>query len=136
MSGCTDGQLAGRAAAGDAAAMGELFSRYRDRLRVMVRLRLDRRLQGRVDPSDILQEAFLDASRRIAEYARQQTVPLFLWLRFLTGQRLLMVHRRHLGTKMRDAAGEVSLRGAAMPEATTSSLAAQLLGEFTSPTQA
>ena len=136
MSGCTDGQLAGRAAAGDASAMGELFSRYRDRLRLMVRLRLDRRLQGRVDPSDILQEAFLDASRRIAEYAHKQSVPLFLWLRFLTGQRLLMVHRRHLGAKMRNAAGEVSLRGVSMPEATTTSLAAQLLGEFTSPTQA
>src|SRR5438270_13438470 len=105
-------------------------------MRLLDRLRLDRRLQGRVDPSDVLQEAFLDASRRIAEYARQQSVPLFLWLRFLTGQRLLMVHRRHLGTKMRDAAGEISLRGASMPEATTGSLAAQLLGELTSPSQA
>jgi RNA polymerase sigma-70 factor, ECF subfamily len=128
-----------RAAGGDAAAMGELFSRHRQRLRTMVRLRLDRRLQGRVDPSDVLQEAFLEASQRLGEYVRTETnrrMPFFVWLRFITGQRMLIVHRRHLGAKMRDAGEEVSLYRKAMPEATTMSLAAQLLGQLTSPTQA
>ena len=133
------------AAAGDSAVMGELLSRYRERLRTMVRLRLDRRLQGRVDPSDVVQEAFLEASQRIAGYARATAVsdnrvasrmPFFLWLRFLTTQRMLIARRRHLGTKMRDAGEEVSLYRKALPEATTMSIAAQLLGQLTSPTQA
>jgi hypothetical protein len=55
-----------RAEAGDQQALAELFSRYRDRLRQMVRLRLDRRLQGRIDPSDVLQEAYLDLAKRFA----------------------------------------------------------------------
>ena len=52
--------LLGRDAGGDDAAMAELFRHYRKRLRQMVRLRLNRRLQGRVDPSDVVQEAYLD----------------------------------------------------------------------------
>ena len=127
------------AAAGDSAAIGELFSRYRERLRTMVRLRLDRRLQGRVDASDVLQEAFIEASRRLPDFSLQnvsERMPFFLWLRFITGQRLLIVHRRHLGTKMRDAKEEVSIYRRAMPEATTVSLAAQVLGRLTSPTRA
>jgi RNA polymerase sigma-70 factor (ECF subfamily) len=124
------------AAAGDTRAMGELFAQCRDRLRMLVRLRMDRRVQGRVDPSDILQETFLEASQRIGEFARKKPMPFFLWLRFLTAQRLIIAHRRHLGAQMRDAAGEVSLYARPMPEATSVSLAAQLLGNFTSPDQA
>jgi RNA polymerase sigma-70 factor, ECF subfamily len=135
-SGLGDDGLVEMAAAGDAQAMGELFARYRERLKMLVRLRLDRRLQGRVDPSDVLQEAYLDASHRVNDFSRQRPMPLFLWLRFLTVQRLLITHRQHLGTKMRDAAGEVSLYRRSLPEATTGSLAAQLLGKLTSPDQA
>jgi RNA polymerase sigma-70 factor (ECF subfamily) len=125
-----------RLAAGDAQALADLFARYRDRLRRMVKLRLDRRLQGRVDASDVLQEAYIDVSQRAAEYAANPTMPFFLWLRFLTGQRLLMVHRQHLGTKMRDAGQEVSLYRGALPQASSMSLAAQLLGRLTSPSLA
>jgi RNA polymerase sigma-70 factor (ECF subfamily) len=125
-----------RLAAGDQQALAELFARYRDRLRRMVKLRLDRRLQGRVDASDVLQDAYLDAAGRAAEYAANPTMPFFLWLRFLTGQRLLMVHRRHLGAKMRDAGQEVSLYRGALPQASSVSLAAQLLGRMTSPSLA
>ena len=128
--------LLGRVREGDQAAMAELFGRYRERLRRMVRLRLDRRLQGRVDPSDVLQEAYLDVSRRAAEYADNPTMPLYLWLRFLTGQKLLALHRHHLGAQMRDAGCEVSLHRGAIPQASSASLAAQLLGRLTSPTQA
>jgi RNA polymerase sigma-70 factor (ECF subfamily) len=121
---------------GDAAAAGELFSRYRERLRLMVRLRLDRRLQGRVDPSDVLQEAFLDVSRRAGDYAAQPDMPAFLWLRFLTGQRLMALHRHHLGTQKRAAGHEVVLFRGALPQASSVSLAAQLLGRLTTPSQA
>ena len=128
--------LIDRAVQGDQTAWGELLDRYRDRLRRMVALRLDRRLQGRVDASDVIQEATLEASRRLAEYSQNPTMPFFLWLRFLTGQRLLEQHRRHLGAQGRDAGREISLYRGAMPETTTAALAAQLLGRHTSPSQA
>src|SRR5215208_8334352 len=117
-----------RAAGGDSVAMGELFAQFRDRLRQMVRLRLDRRLQGRVDPSDVLQEAYIDLAQKLPDYAKKPPMPFFLWLRLVTGERLLRVHRQHLGAAMRDAGREVSLCQGALPQASSVSLAAQLLG--------
>jgi RNA polymerase sigma-70 factor, ECF subfamily len=121
---------------GDEQAVIALFTRYRDRLRRMVRLRLDRRLQGRIDPSDVLQDAYLDVAKRAGEYVANPSVPVFLWLRLMTGQRLMALHRQHLGAQMRDAGQEVSLSRGALPHATSVSLAALLLGRLTSPTQA
>lgn len=120
----------------DADAVAEVFAQYRDRLKRMIRLRLDRRLQGRVDPSDVLQEAYLDVAARAVEYANKPEMPFFLWLRMVTGQRLLEFHRRHLQTKMRDADLEVSLYGGALPQANSMSLAAQLLGRLTTASAA
>jgi RNA polymerase sigma-70 factor (ECF subfamily) len=125
-----------RATAGDQEALAQVFAQYRERLRQMVRLRLDRRLQGRLDPSDVLQDAYLDFSRRLPEYARDPAMPFYLWLRFLTGQRLIDLHRQHLGAKMRDAGQEVSLYRGALPQASSVSLAAQLLGRLTSASRA
>jgi RNA polymerase sigma-70 factor (ECF subfamily) len=125
-----------RAAAGDAAACLDLFSRFRPRLKRMVHLRLSRRLQGRVDDSDVLQEAYLDVSRRLAEYAADPKLPFYLWLRHLTGLKLAEVHRRHLGTQLRDADREVTLHRGGLPEADSASLAAQLLGTLTTPSEA
>src|SRR5947209_8629910 len=68
-----------------------LFDRHRDRLRRMVQVRLDRRLQGRIDPSDVLQEAQIDVLRRAGEYVAHPTMPPFLWLRYLTAQRLMIL---------------------------------------------
>jgi len=84
----------------------------------------------------VLQEAFVDFAARAEEYAQDPAMPFFLWLRFLTGQRLQLLHRHHLGTMMRDAGREVSIHRGPMPQATSISLAAQLLGRFTSVTQA
>ena len=128
--------LLARAKAGDANALADLFTGYRERLKRMVALRLDRRLTGRVDPSDIIQEAFLEVHKRFKEYARDASVPFFLWLRLVTGQKLTDCHRHHLGAKMRDAGQEVSLYRGAMPQASSVSLAAQLLGKLTSASQA
>ena len=125
-----------RACEGDQTALGELLARQRDRLRLMVRLRLDRRLQGRIDPSDVIQESCLEAVERFPEYARDQAMPFFLWLRFLTAQKLLVLHRRHLGAQARDAGREVSLYRGALPEASSAVLAAQLVGHRTTPSQA
>jgi RNA polymerase sigma-70 factor (ECF subfamily) len=125
-----------RAKDGDGQARAELFARYRERLRRMVRLRLDRRLYGRIDPSDVLQEAYLDFARRFPDYAADPALPFYLWLRNLTGQRLIDLHRQHLGAQMRDAGQEVSLYRGALPQASSVSLANQMLGRLTSPTQA
>ena len=125
-----------RAEKGDQEAVAELFALHRERLKRMVLLRLDRRLQGKIDASDVLQEAYLDLARRAKEIGKKPALPFFLWLRLLTGQRLLAIHRRHFGTRMRDVGQEVALHHGAMPQATSASLAAQLLGRLTSPSLA
>jgi RNA polymerase sigma-70 factor (ECF subfamily) len=125
-----------RAADDDTEALRELFSRYRDRLKRMVHLRLSRRLSGRVDDSDVVQEAYLEISKKLPEYVKAPELPLFLWLRHMTGLKLAEIHRRHLGTQLRDADREVSLHRGGLPEADSVSLAAQLLGKLTTPSQA
>jgi RNA polymerase sigma-70 factor (ECF subfamily) len=125
-----------RAARGDREALAAFWERHRKRLRQMVRLRLDRRLQGRVDPSDVLQEAYIDMAERLPEYVRDRNFTPYLWLRLVAGQRLLQIHRRHLGTALRDAGREVSLYRGALPQASSVSLAAQLLGRFTTASHA
>jgi RNA polymerase sigma-70 factor (ECF subfamily) len=132
-----DQELLRRALEGDEPALAAPFDGSRDRLRRMIRLRLDRRLSGRVDTSDVLQDAYLDVRRRIAEYARDPSaMPLHLWLRLVAGQRLTDVHRHHLGSQMRDAGQEVSLHRGPFPRADSISLAAQLLGKMTGASQA
>jgi RNA polymerase sigma-70 factor (ECF subfamily) len=130
-----DGLLA-LARAGEPAAVNELFARHRPRLRRMVEARLDQRLQARLDPSDVVQEAYVDVVNRLGEYLREPRLPLFLWLRLVVGERLMKLHRHHLGTRMRDAGREISLYSGALPAASSAALAAQLLGKITSPTQA
>jgi RNA polymerase sigma-70 factor (ECF subfamily) len=129
-------QLLERARQGDAEALNEIFTRHRDRLRRMVEIRLDRRLQARLDASDVIQEAYVEVVTRLEEYLREPRLPLFLWMRLVVGERLLKLHRHHLGTQMRDAGLEVSLYRGALPAASSAALAAQLLGQHTSPTQA
>jgi RNA polymerase sigma-70 factor (ECF subfamily) len=124
------------AAQGDQAAWAELIGRHHARLRRMVALRLDRRLQGRVDPSDVIQDACLDAAKALPTYLERPELPFFLWLRWLTGMTLNLVHRQHLGVRARDAGREVSLHRGPLPEATSAALAAQLLGRDTRPSAA
>ncbi|HMF19929.1 MAG TPA: sigma-70 family RNA polymerase sigma factor [Gemmataceae bacterium] len=125
-----------RAQGGDVRAMDEIFSRYRDRLKRMVELRLDRRLLARIDASDVIQDSYLQVAQRLEEYLKDPKLPLFLWLRLVVGERLTTLHRHHLGTHMRDAGLEVSLYRGALPAASSAALAAQLLGQHTSPTEA
>src|SRR5262245_1893407 len=88
-----DSECLQRAVNGDEDALRALFSKHRDRLKRMVHLRLSRRLLGRVDDSDILQEAFLDISRRLDEYQQNPSLPFFLWLRHMTALKLTEIHR-------------------------------------------
>ena len=117
-------------------ALAAVFMQHRERLKRMIHVRLDRRVAGRIDPSDVLQEAYMDASRRLEEYLAKPSMPLFLWLRFLTGQRLLAIHRRHLGTQKRDPRQEVALARGGMPRADSASLSIELLGRLTTPSRA
>jgi RNA polymerase sigma-70 factor (ECF subfamily) len=126
-----------RAADGDAAAWGALLVGHEERLRRMVAFRMDRRLQGRVDPADVVQEAFLAAAGHRADYFREPSLPLFLWLRGVVSNKLLEVHRHHLGTHMRDAARDVPINGSARsPDSTSAALLAQLTGHLTRPSVA
>jgi RNA polymerase sigma-70 factor (ECF subfamily) len=124
------------AAVGDRQELGALLMRHQARLRRMVTFRMDPRLQGRIDPDDVLQEVFLAASRGLEEYLRRPGLPFFLWLRGIAGNKLLELHRHHLGTPMRDARREVALYRGPMPGATSAALAARLLGQDTRPSEA
>jgi RNA polymerase sigma-70 factor, ECF subfamily len=129
-------RLLEQARSGDKEALNALFARHRARLRRMVDLRLDRRLQARIDASDVIQEAYVEVVTRLDEYLSAPSYPLFLWLRLIVGERLLKLHRRHLGAQMRDAALEVSIYRGALPAASSAALAAHLLGKRTSLTKA
>jgi RNA polymerase sigma-70 factor (ECF subfamily) len=119
-------QLAGT---GDAAAWGTLLMLHEGRLRRMVAFRMDRKLQGRVDAADIVQEAYLQAAIHQADYFKNPSVPLFLWLRGVVANKLLEVHRHHLGTHMRDAAREVGVHSPAA--GTTDATSVAVIDELT-----
>ena len=118
-------------------AVGQLMQKYQDRLQRIVAFRMDRRLKARVDASDIVQETFFEAIRRLDDYrACADRMSFFLWLRFLVLQKLCQAHRHHLGVAARDAARDVPIYGRGAPQATSMMLAAQLLGNRTSPSMA
>ena len=132
----TNEELLDAARNGDEGALAVLVERHRERLERMVRLRMDRRLQGRVDPADVVQEAYLALRGKFPQYSADPRLPFFLWLRLEVGQKLVDLHRFHLGTQMRDAGQEVSLHCGALPQVTSLSLAEQLLGKLTTASQA
>jgi RNA polymerase sigma-70 factor (ECF subfamily) len=125
-----------RAADGDGESLGALLTKHDGRLRRMVAFRLDPRLQGRIDPEDVVQEVNLAAAEHLPDYLARPAMPFFLWLRGIAGHKLLELHRRHLGSPMRDARREVSLYRGALPGASSAALAAQLLGHHTRPSEA
>jgi RNA polymerase sigma-70 factor, ECF subfamily len=129
-------EILNQARNGDPAALEAIFQRHRERLLRMVEIRLDRRLQARIDASDVVQDAYVDVMGRLPEYLQNPKLPLFLWLRLVVGDRVMKLHREHLGAQMRDVNREVSLYRGALPAASSAALAAQLLGKHTSPTQA
>jgi RNA polymerase sigma-70 factor (ECF subfamily) len=125
-------RLVERAAAGDNEAREALFTCYRERLCRMVAVRLDRRAQARLDPSDVVQEACVEASCSLDDYLREPKMSFFLWLRAITGHKLLALMRRELGAEMRDARREVLLH----PQTNSAILADQLMDSITGPSTA
>ena len=128
-------ELLRRVKQGDQHALAELFSHHRPRLWRIINFRLAPRLAGRVDADDILQEAYLAAVQRIQHYLDESSQTFFIWLRLIANQTLIDVHRRHLGAQMRDASRDMSIH-VHYAQATSMSIASQLLGNFTSPSQA
>ncbi len=129
-------ELVSQLRSGDQEALAAIFSKYRERLWRMVNFRMDRRLLGRVDPDDVLQEAYITLAARIADFDTSPSLGLLVWLRTMVMQTLTDLHRHHLGAQMRDAGREVVLGGCQYPQTTSVSLAAQFAARLTSPSNA
>jgi RNA polymerase sigma-70 factor (ECF subfamily) len=124
--------LLDRLRGGDTSALGELFDIHRAKLRRMVQVRMDQRLNGRVAPSDVLQEAYIDALKRYPHFFEKPDQNFFGWLRLVVGQRLTDLHREHVLAKRRDVRQEKPLDVPAGP-ATSACMAAILVAGLTSP---
>ncbi len=131
----TRGLLA-RAADGDEPALEELFDLHRRRLGRMIRVRLDRRLRRRVDVEDVVQEVYVDATRRLGEYLRERKIPFFIWLRLLGMQKLAELHRRHVGAQGRDVRREQHATGSPQVPADSHFIAERICATLTSPSAA
>ncbi len=116
--------------------LADVFDQYRQRLRTVIELRMDPRLKARVDPSDVLQETYLDAAARWDKYEQDAPAAPYFWLRFLAVQRLLILHRRHLQAQNRDARREVPIPPDAAVEVSSCGFAGAILDSGTSPSRA
>jgi RNA polymerase sigma-70 factor (ECF subfamily) len=116
--------------------LDRLFRQHAQRLKRSVRVHMDQRLSGRLDPSDVIQDVFLEAASRYAEYQRKPNLPPYLWLRFLTIQRLALVHRTNLRVQARDIRREQRFGQAGSGTNSAALIAALLVGRNTSPSQA
>src|SRR5262245_32460234 len=99
-------QLIEQASRGDSWSRQQLLERYRGRLCRMVAIRLDRRVAARLDPSDVVQEALLDAAQQLSEYLRQRPLPFYPWLRRFAWEHLIKMHQRHLAARRRSVVRE------------------------------
>jgi RNA polymerase sigma-70 factor (ECF subfamily) len=121
-------RLLRRAQTGDRQAFEELFARYRTYLRQVIAVRLDSKLRGRLDPSDVVQEAQADAFRRLPDFLSRQPMPFRLWLRKTAYERLLKLREQHIEAARRSVDREVRL-----PDRSSFLLAQQLLGKGSTP---
>src|SRR5262249_57883667 len=99
-------ELLAQARRGETAAVEALLARYREPVRHMIGLRLDRAIAARVDASDIVQDVLLEASRRLGEYLQHSTMPFHLWLRHIAQDHIIDAHRRHRTAQRRSVERE------------------------------
>lgn len=125
-------ELVRLAGAGDAAAVDVLFQRNRNRLSQMIRLRMDPRMRGRIDPSDVIQETLVAASQRLPRYATERPLPFYPWLRQIAWEKLVHLHDRHLRASKRSVAREQFFRPGISDESALE-LAHRLVGTTSSP---
>ncbi len=119
-------------AAGGPKALADLLSLHQEKLERIVSFRMAPILRSRLDPADILQEAYFEISRRIHEFIEGSTVSFFVWIRQKTMQTLIDAHRNHTREK-RDANREMPLASAPYGHTTSISIARFLLDDKTSP---
>jgi RNA polymerase sigma-70 factor (ECF subfamily) len=117
-------------AAGDRQAADRLLTMHRSELRRIVELRLEPRLRARVDPSDVVQEAQLDALARLDDYLKRRPMPFRLWLRKTTQERLAKIRRLHVAAACRTTRREEHL-----PDQSTPRLADRLVGQDSTPSR-
>ena len=127
-------ELLARTANGDRAARDQLITRHRARLRKMVAYHLDRRLQARIDPSDVVQEVLIEASRKLPEYLSKRPLPFYPWLRQMAETRLLDLRRRHVEAQKHSIRREEP-DVLALPDESAAELASRLVTSATSPSQ-
>lgn len=125
--------LVALAAGGDDAAKHELLSCQRARLRRMVALRMDRRLSGRIDPSDVVQDVLAEASQNLDKYLAQPPLPFYAWLRQFAFDRIIELKRHHLGAQKRSVNREERTSDQ-LPDDSVNDLAARLISDATTPT--
>lgn len=119
-------ELLSSARDGDQDAVNHLMDRHRDALRRMVQMRLDRKIQRRVDVSDVVQDVMVEANRRLANYLKEPAMPFHLWLRQIAKDRIIDAHRRHRVSAKRSVDREQPLAAPAGMDRSTMELAAQL----------
>jgi RNA polymerase sigma-70 factor (ECF subfamily) len=95
-------QLLHLARGGDGPALGQLLELYRGYLELLARLQIGRRLQGKVDDADLVQETFLQAHERFAQFQGESEGELISWLRHILASRLEKLIRHYCGTQRRD----------------------------------
>lgn len=119
---------------GESAAVDALLARYREPVRHMIGLRLDRRIAARVDASDIVQDVLLEASRRLSEYLRQDAMPFHLWLRYIARDHIIDAHRRHRAAQRRSVDREQA--GPALSDQSSVHIAADFIDRELTPATA
>lgn len=122
--------------AGDGTALADLFELHQPRLERIIRFRLDHRLARRISESDVIQESYLNASKRIEHFVGQQDFPFFVWLRLIVNQTMVNLQRQHLQAEKRDVRKEISLERPGVSAHTSMAMAAQLVGKVTSASRA
>lgn len=102
-------ELLARAKTGNDDAINELMDRHRNSLRQLVRMRLDQKIQKRVDVSDVVQDVLVEANRRLQRYIENPVMPFHLWLRQIAKDRIIDAHRRHRVSAKRSVDREQAL---------------------------
>ena len=120
------------AKSGNQPAREALLGRHRQRLKRMIAIRLDERLARRADPSDVVQETIMVASKRIDQYLQRPAIPFYPWLRQIAWDQIQLHHRRHLDTHARSVKREES-QGYELPERSSIQLAQVLSDQQSGP---
>lgn len=102
-------ELLAQAKDGDASAVNQLMDRHRNSLRHLIRMRLDAKIQKRVDVSDVVQDVLVEANRRLQRYLGDPIMPFHLWLRQIAKDRIIDAHRRHRASAKRSVDREQAM---------------------------